>query len=246
MHTYLSNSEPIPEFVTVRVLVEAVKLGKNNAAVTLSEIAKSAGTTLAFARRILEDHIGNWDEKATMDSSTRFKLSVRAVRLGALQQVARALTWQEFESFTEECLQTTGFYTQKGVIVTDDFRRWQIDVIAKKGRMVLAIDCKHWESPAYESRLRRAGEHQKLALRALLNKMIAKGERENEVLLALPIILTLFEPRARIMDGVVAVSVEQFADLLQGLSPYSSELPFMLPEHEAKSSICQRVDDGPD
>lgn len=213
----------------------------------MSKISESAGTTLAFAKRVLEDQTCISEEKATIvDSSTRLKLSVRAVKLGALQQVARALTWQEFESFSEECLQTTGFHTQKGVIVKDDVRRWQIDVIAQKGRMVLAVDCKHWESPGYESKLSNAAEHQKLALRALLRRMISEGEPENEAHLALPIILTLYEPRARIVNEVVAVSVEQFADLLQGLSPYSSELPFMIAENDAKSSISQHVDDGLD
>ena len=229
------------------MLIEALKLSKNNTAVTLNDVSERAGTTLDFARRILADQTCISEGRATIiDSRTRFKLSILAVKLGALQQVARALTWQEFESFSEECLQATGFHTQKGVIVKDEVRRWQIDVIAKKGRMVLALDCKHWESPGYESRLSRAAEHQRLALHALLSKLTAKGESENEAPLALPMILTLYEPRARMVNGAVAVSVEQFADFLQGLSPYSTELPFMISDHGAKSSISQRVDDGLD
>lgn len=238
MHTYRTSSDPIPEFVTVRVLVQALKLSRNRATISLSEIAESAGTTSIFAQRILESSINLSDTGSTVvDSSTRFKLAIQAVRLGALLPVVRALTWQEFEAFSQECLETTGFHTRRGVIVKDDSRRWQIDVIAEKGKMILAVDCKHWESPGYNSKLIRAAEHQRLAVQALMHQMIETGELEGAGILALPIILTLFEPRTRIANGAVVVSVEQLADFLEGVSPYSSELPFIPAQSVAKSSI---------
>lgn len=164
---------------------------------------------------------------ARLTNSVRFKLAFEAVRHGGLQQVVRALTWQEFEAFAEECLQTVGFVTQKGLIVKGDSRRWQIDVIAKKSSMILAIDCKHWESPGYVSKLSNAAEHQKLALQALIQQMAARGEVGRGELLALPMILTLYEPRARIVNGAVVVSIEQLGDFLERVSPFSSELPFV-------------------
>jgi Holliday junction resolvase-like predicted endonuclease len=238
LHTYRISSEAIPEFVIVRVLVQALKLSRNGATVSLVEIAKGAGTTTLFAERILEESIDLSDAKLTIvDSSTRFKLAIQAVKLGALLQVARALTWQEFEEFCEECLGTAGFHTRRGVILKDNFRRWQIDVIAKKGSMILVVDCKHWESPGYYSKLVKAAEHQKLAVQALVQQMIVRGEVERAGILALPIILTLFEPRSRVVNGIVVVSVEQFAEFLGGISPYSSELPFIPVQSVAKSSI---------
>jgi hypothetical protein len=57
--------------------------------------------------------------------------------------------------------------------------------------------------------------------------MVARGEIGRERLLALPMILTLFEPRARMVGGVVVVSIEQFGDFLERVSPFSSELPFV-------------------
>ena len=224
--------------MTVRVIVQALKLSRNKATISLGEIAEGAGTTTIFAERILENSINISDARLTVvDSSTRFKLAIQAARLGALLQVVRALTWQEFEAFSEECLGTTGFSTRKGVVVKDDSRRWQIDVIAKKGSMILAVDCKHWESPGYNSKLIKAAEHQKLAVQALMQQMIVRGEIEGAEILALPIILTLFEPRSRVANGAVVVSVDQLADFLEGISPYSSELPFIPAQSVAKSSI---------
>jgi hypothetical protein len=208
--------------------VETLKHTKGDELLSTSEIADRAKTTTEQVTLVLgpllqlEDPTG-----ARLTNSARFKLAFEAVRQGGLQQAARALTWQEFEAFTEECLQTVGFDTQKGLIVKDDSRRWQIDVVAKKSPMILAVDCKHWESPGYESKLSNAAEHQKLALQALIRQMAARGEVGREGLLALPMILTLFEPRARVVGGVVVVSIEQLGDFLERVSPFSSELPFM-------------------
>jgi hypothetical protein len=218
--------------------VETLKYTKGDELLSTSEIADRAKTTSEQVALVLgpllqlEDPTG-----ARLTNSARFKLAFEAVRQGGLQQVARALTWQEFEAFTEECLQTVGFDTQKGLIVKDDSRRWQIDVVAKKSIMILAVDCKHWESPGYESKLSNAAEHQKLAVQALIRQMAARGEVGREGLLALPMILTLFEPRSRMVDGVVAVSIEQFTDFLEGVSPFSRELPFIQAQSVTKSSI---------
>jgi hypothetical protein len=218
--------------------VEALNLSRNRETISLNEIAEKAGTTITFARKTLGDSIRGEDANAALlDSSTRFKLAIEATRLGGLRSVARALTWQEFEAFSEECLHAFGFCTRRGVIVKDDARRWQIDVIAKKSRMILAVDCKHWGSPGYASKVIKAVEHQRLAVCALLQQMTKAGEVDREGVLALPIILTLLEPRSRLTAGAVLLSVEQFADFLGGVSPYSSELPFILSQDSAKSSM---------
>ena len=218
------------------MIVETLKHTKGNELLNISQIADRAKTTTEQVALVLRPLLGVEElPGAHLATSARFKLAFEAVRHGALQQVARALTWQEFEAFTEDCLQTVGFDTQKGIIVKGGSRRWQIDVIGKKSRMILAVDCKHWESPAYSSKLLKAAEHQKLAVQALIQQMAAKGEIGREGVLVLPIILTLFEPRSRLTAEAVVVSVEQFADFLEGVSPFSSELPFIHSQGVAKA-----------
>jgi restriction endonuclease len=227
-----------PSYFTSLVIVETLKSTKTNELLSLSQIADRAKTTKEQVAEVLDPLLRLEDSSGDrMTTSVRLRLAYEAVRHGAIQQVARALTWQEFEQFSEECLQAVGFDTKKGVTAKDDSRRWQLDVIAKKGSMILAIDCKHWESPGYESKLSKAAEHQKMAVQALLHQMEIRGEINGEGLQALPMIITLFEPRSRMVDGVVAVSVDQLADFLQGVSPYSSDLPFIHALGVAKSSI---------
>lgn len=224
---HYKERQPAPSYFVARVIVEALKQTSNAEAISITHIAARAKTTDRQVVRVLGQLLQLEDPSgATLGNSARFKLAFEAVRHGALQQVARALTWQEFEAFAEECLQRVGFETQKGIIVKDDSRRWQIDVIAKKRPMILAVDCKHWESPGYDSKLRKAAQHQKLAAQALVRQMTRAGDVGREGVLVLPIILTLFEPRSRLTSGAIVVSIEQFADFLEGVSPYSSELPF--------------------
>lgn len=221
-----------------RIIVATLKQTKNLEHVSTSEIADRAGTTREQVTLVLGPLLELGDPTgARVTNGARFQLAFEAVRHGGLQEVARALTWQEFEAFAEECLRTVGFDSRKGLIVRDDSRRWQIDVVAKKSPMILAIDCKHWESPGYESKLINAAEHQKLALQALMQQMAAKEDGGGEELLALPMILTLYEPRARMVNGVVVVSIEQFGDFLERVSPYASELPFVSAQSFVKSSI---------
>ncbi len=218
--------------------METLRQTKGGQKLSISQIADRAKTTREQVALILGPLLHTEDFSSTLlTNSTRFKLAFEAVRLGGLQQVARALTWQEFEAFTDECLKSVGFDTQKGIIVKDDSRRWQIDVIAKKGRVILAIDCKHWESPGYDSKVRKAADHQQRAVQALIQQMAVGGEVEVDGFMALPMILTLFEPRSPMVNGAVVVSVEQFADFLEGVSPFASELPFIQVQGSAKSSI---------
>src|SRR5438105_14591405 len=168
------------------MIVDTLKHTKNYELLDISQIADRAKTTTEQVALILGRMLQlEVPSGAQLTNSARFKLAVEAVRHGALQQVARALSWQEFEAFTEECLQTVGFDTRKGIIVKDDSRRWQIDVIAKKSRMILAIDCKHWESPGYESKLSNAAQHQRLAVQALIRQMPAREELGREPIVPL-------------------------------------------------------------
>lgn len=236
MHQYSPSGQTSAHLIS-RVIVETLRHGKPDEMLSIRHIADQAKTTIEQVVLVLAPILQMDDPfEARLTNSSRFKLAFEAVRHGALQQVARVLTWQEFEAFSEECLQTVGFETKKGVVVKDDHRRWQIDVIAKKGSIILAVDCKHWESPGYLSKLNKAAEHQNLAMEALLRQMGIRGEIDGEVR-ALPVILTVFQPRSRIVDGVVVVSVDQFADFLSGVSPYSSDLPFISTSSFAKSSI---------
>src|SRR5207247_10089943 len=132
---------------------------------------------------------------AILGPSSRFKLALDAVQLGAFLQVARVLTWQEFEEFSEECLREAGYETQRGQTFSDSTRRWQIDITAVKNHILLAVDCKHWKSTNYASKFNHAVEHQMESLATLIRYMKQTKDLDDQEVYALPVILTIYENR---------------------------------------------------
>jgi hypothetical protein len=212
----------------LRIIVETLKQTKTGAYVNILSIAELARTTPKLARAALE-RLANIEDLSVqqLDSAARFKLALEGLRLGGFQQIARTLTWQEFEEFAEDCLRNSGFETQRGVSFNDGKRRWQVDLTASRGQAMLVLDCKHWESPNYPSKFSTAIEHHKQSLKPLIRHMKASGLLTLRQFWALPIILTLFEPRSSVIGGVVIVSIGQLPDLLEHLTPYDPALPFV-------------------
>lgn len=228
------------------MLIEALRLTRSTKSADLETIRQRAGTTTEAAKAVLGVYLEPSESQTiTVYPWTRFDIARKAVQLGGLEQVTKALTWQEFETFGEECLRSVGFQTWKGLVVKDEKRRWQIDLAARKGPMLLSIDCKHWNSPSYPSRLRGAAAHQRLALPSLMNRVKLDLDDDGP-LWALPIVLTLLDPRSRILNQAVLVSVVQFSDFLEHVTPYDSDLPFMSIDNFRESSMSEHPAKGLD
>jgi hypothetical protein len=169
------------------------------------------------------------EERVFLGSKQRLMLALEVARKGVLEHAARALSWQEFEQFAEECLVGVGFRTERNVRVKGGGRAWQVDVVGFKGELLLAIDCKHWNTPSYPSRFKLATSHQRDAtahLLATLSEKMAQQDKER-VSQGLAIILTLREPPAGISDDAVLVSIEKFPSFLASVTPYDETLPFI-------------------
>src|SRR2546425_3957829 len=190
--------------VTIRVLIETLRLSKDRNRVQIADIASCAKTTESFARKALTnariEHNGSW---ISLSPGFRIRLALDIARAGRLRDSARALTWQEFEKFAEECLEEAGFQTEKSVRVKGGGRAWQIDVVGFRGDLVLTIDCKHWNTPGYFSRFRLAAKHQRSATLHLLGRPVEKATQGDKDRQALPLILILSEPPVQSSEGVV-------------------------------------------
>ena len=226
--------------ISARILIETLRQTKNDGVVRIDEIASQTRSSKGVVKRILAKVQESTDSSGIrLSPETRFRLALAVAKIGGLQEVARALTWQEFERFGEECLVGAGFQTRKGLIIDRDGRRWQIDLVARKGLMILAFDCKQWNSPSYPSKFKNAAAHQKLATIALMRDLMDKKELSREGSCTLPIILTLFDPRTRVAGDVVLVSVDKLPDFLHGVTPYSEDLPFISIESPEVNPIRQ-------
>ena len=205
----------------VRVLIETLRLSKITEPVELENIASNAKTTESFARKVLTNaQCETYDTGISVSPKLRVNLALEVARAGRLREAARVLTWQEFEKFGEECLEEAGFRAERNVRVKGEGRAWQIDLVGFRGELVIAIDCKHWNTPSYISRFKLAADHQRHATLHLL-ATVKEGRQ------GLAVILTLREPPAQFSEDTVLVSVEKLPSFLSGVTPYSENLPFM-------------------
>lgn len=191
--------------------------------------------------RIVSGLLGVEDIPTVIDLQTRLRIALEAGRFGAAERVARALSWQEFEKFCDEILTLSGFETRRGVVFKHESRRWQIDLIAKRDSVLLSVDCKHWKSPGYSSKIEVAAEHQEKSLGPLIKHLRSEGSLGQGEIWALPVILTLMDPRESIAGRVAVVSLVQLSDLVGHLTPYDPELPFIYDGPAKESPISQRA-----
>jgi hypothetical protein len=212
----------------VKVLIETLRLSKNGNRVELREIALRAKATEPFAREVLTSVIGNTNSGSiSIRPGLRIQLALEIARTGPLREAAQALTWQEFERFAERCLEEAAYRTEKNVRVKGDGRSWQIDVVGFHGKLVLSIDCKHWNTPGNPSRFKLVADRQRTATFHLLTMLRERTNERDSALQALPLILTLSEPPAQFAEGAVLLSVEKLPGFLSGVTPYDENLPFI-------------------
>jgi Holliday junction resolvase len=156
-------------------------------------------------------------------SRQRVMLAESLVRAGQdAQQVSRLLAWQEFEEFVETALDQSGFHSVRHVMFKGTLGRREIDVLAWNDVWILVVDCKHWSGVLARSRMKVAAEAQVERARALGGRpevMRRQGIRRIDLPLV-PLILTLGEPRDRLIEGVPIVGLSRFSSFLQEASPY--------------------------
>jgi len=156
-------------------------------------------------------------------SRQRVMLAESLVRAGQdAQQVSRLLAWQEFEEFAESALDQSGFRSVRHVMFKGTVGRREIDVLAWNDVWILAVDCKHWSGTLAPSRMKSAAEAQAERARALAERpeIMQRHGIPRTDLPIVPLLLTLGEPRDRLIEGVPIVGFSMFSSFLQEASPY--------------------------
>ena len=218
---------PNHDCAAVRVLLATLNLTDVGGTVDFDRIAFEARSTERLARTTLSGALGLSGQYVNLSPEGRIRLAMEIARIGQLGPAARSLTWQEFEKFAQNCLEEAGFESERNVRVRGEGRAWQIDIIGFRGNLVLAIDCKRWNTSAYLSKFKHTASHQRRAASHFLTSLQEKSNEATKGWQALAVILTLREPPAQFSGDAVLVSVEKLPSFLNGVTPYDENLPFI-------------------
>jgi len=210
-----------------------LRLTRNRQQVTLGELAEqlhvSGATLVTRIKELHENGLLSWaNEIIELDFVERMSLADHLIRNGCdLEKVSRSLKWQEFEDFAARSLDENGYRIFKHLVFKSRAGRRELDLLAWNDNFMLAIDCKHWSRRLSPSRVQSAvtSQIERTNLLAERPDIVAKhglqiGERRN----MLPVIITLAEPRERIVDGVPVVAVMKLLSFLYGVSPIDDSL----------------------
>jgi hypothetical protein len=131
-----------------------------------------------------------------------------------IESLSLRLDWKEFEAFAEKIFASFDFATHRNFRLRKP--PMEIDLIASKGNLAFAADCKHWKrtvGPASMTRVggRQASRAMRIAQEGLYRKVI-------------PMILTLRDESLFVLEsGVPIVPIRRLSDFIlnweQSVSP---------------------------
>jgi len=166
-----------------------------------------------------------------VESSSRLKLAVKAVSLGAdVERISNLLCWQEFEEITALALKNNGYVVSNNVRFKNATRRWEIDVVGCKKPLVICVDCKHWQHAITPSALKRIVNSQVERTRAFADSLPNIALKLECVKWTeakfIPCILSLMPSSFKFYYEVPIVPVLQLQDFLNQLPVYTESLKY--------------------
>jgi Holliday junction resolvase-like predicted endonuclease len=157
------------------------------------------------------------------EKDQRMMLAERLIQNGHdPDHIARLLDWQEFEDFAVESLKQNGFQAVKHLVFKSRRGRREIDLLAWSDNFALSVDCKHWLrglSPSSARATAMAQIERTIALSERPDLLIRRGFVNPVKRKILPVVISLSDPRERIVEGVPVVAVSKLLSFLYGISP---------------------------
>ena len=210
--------------VIVGKILEAIlKLTAERDEINSQEIAEHSLTSESMVKEVLD----KFDLRDRMSFEQRVKVALEAIRLGVDgERISRYLDWREFEGLAAEAFTEIGYEVYGDLRFKYGGRGHQIDLLAYNGILMLLVDCKHWRkppSPSEEERMIVEQERRLIDLRDALS-LLWRGSGELKEITLIPVILTIYEPRKKLLQGHIFMSVGKLIGALEYLERSYYEL----------------------
>jgi Holliday junction resolvase-like predicted endonuclease len=122
-----------------------------------------------------------------------------------VEKFSSSLDWRKFEEYVESAFASFGYQTQRSVRLRKPPA--EIDLVASKGIITFAVDCKHWKKTV--GRATMLGVSKRQIARA---KRYLQGNRGSSIV---PILVTLHDEYLHILEnGVPVVPIYRITDFI--------------------------------
>jgi len=131
----------------------------------------------------------------------------------------RRISWQEFEEVVRDILESHGFETRFRVVFRDEKGRGEIDVVAERFGVILAIDAKRYTERWYR----------KSAIRREAEKHVERCRRYSrlEGREVVPVIVSFVDDEVVEHGGCIVVPFRAINDFLLNLEAYLVDFGFL-------------------
>ncbi len=126
-------------------------------------------------------------------------------------------SWQQLEHMVRECAEVHGFNVKFRKVFSGNNRKFEIDVVARRNGVVLAIDCKCYGG----KRSRNAAIRGQCATHLARCDVLERQERTRVT----PVIVTLLDDGMLFENGCIVVLLDSLDDFLSHVEEYMDLLP---------------------
>lgn len=180
--------------------------------VSAEDFAHAAGVDPRTARdmlaELIREGIGR-EEDGTIyfSDGDRLRAGVLALQKGSdIDEVAPRIGWRDFEGLAAEILESKGFATMRNFMLKGP--RMEIDVVGIRLGVAVLIDCKHWKRVPDST------------LRGIVRRQAERARRyisSTDGSMGVPVVVTLHQDAAGIVDSVPVVPIARFASFVDEL-----------------------------
>ena len=142
-----------------------------------------------------------------------------------IEKILEKIDWKEFEELIRKILENHDFESFHNFRFRTK-RKYEIDILANRDDLILAVDCKKWRRGRYKkTNLKYAVKSQKERVKKLISFLNKNFIWKNKLKISkrtkfIPLIVTWFEEDLIQYDNVFIVPVWKFNNFLLNLSEY--------------------------
>lgn len=164
-----------------------------------------------------------------ISQSDRIKIIIKCLEDGIdLERICKAAGWREFEDIVTIILTSNGYATKKHLRFKYERKGYEIDVLALKTPLSLAVECKRWKKSWQPATLKKIVEIHKqktwFLSKSLPNLHNKLDNNIKEDLKIVPVILILSETPLIIHEGIPLVPIVRFQNFLEQFEGYQEDL----------------------
>jgi Holliday junction resolvase-like predicted endonuclease len=219
-------------FSEIEILFSLLKTTINKCS-SIENLIEQTGKNNSTIKKVLKKNLEITSKQnmniIILNTKQRIKIALKLIKSGVdVKKVCSFLTWQEFEDFSKYVFEKNDFFCNKHYRFELSNRRWEIDILAVKKPIVVAVDCKQWKKGWRGVASQRAAEKQ-IERAKKLSKYYTFTEKKNKVhdwnhVYFVPAILSLIPSNARYFKKVPIVPILQLQDFLTYLPSYIQDI----------------------